>query len=233
MVILKLCLAGAVSLIVLFLLSKLMGNKQISEMNMFDYVIGISIGSIAAEAATELEEFHKPMIAMVVYALLATLISYISMKSIKVRRVCFGKSRILYQDGIIYKRNLKKAHLDLNEVLMRCRTAGYFDLSQLSTILFEPNGKLSFLPRSVYRPATPADMSLVPQPEELQFVVVLDGKLLPRNLRDSGHDEKWLYLELKSGGIKNINDVFLATADSGKLYVYPLCEKKENCDLFE
>lgn len=110
------------SVIFLFILTKLMGNKEMSQLSMFDYIIGITIGSIAAEMATALEsDFMQPLVAMAVYAVVAIIISVLSYKSLKFRRISSGDSLILLDNGEIYRDNLKKAKLDLNEFLMQCR----------------------------------------------------------------------------------------------------------------
>lgn len=112
------------SIITLFILTKIMGNKQMSQLSMFDYIIGITIGSIAAEMATNLEEFEKPLIAMIIYALFALLISIANYKSIAIRRIITGKSLVLFEDGKLYEGNLRKARIDINEFLMECRNNG-------------------------------------------------------------------------------------------------------------
>lgn len=110
------------SVIFLFILTKLMGNKEMSQLSMFDYIIGITIGSIAAEMATALEsDFMQPLVAMAVYAVVAIIISILSYKSLKFRRISSGDCLILLDNGEIYRDNFKKAKLDLNEFLMQCR----------------------------------------------------------------------------------------------------------------
>ena len=128
------------SVIFLFILTKLMGNKEMSQLSMFDYIIGITIGSIAAEMSTALEnDFMQPVVAMAVYAIGSIIISILSYKSIKIRRIISGNSLILFDNNELYRNNLKKAKLDLNEFLMQCRTAGYFSLSDIQTAILEPN----------------------------------------------------------------------------------------------
>lgn len=115
------------SLIFLFILTKLMGNKEMSQLSMFDYIIGITIGSIAAEMSTALEnDFIQPLVAMAVYAAVSIVISIFSYKSLKFRRIISGNSLILLDNGELYRDSLKKAKLDLNEFLMQCRTARLF-----------------------------------------------------------------------------------------------------------
>ena len=137
---LRVAVTSLVSLAALFLLTKLMGNKQVSQMNLFDYIIGITIGSIAAEMATELDTPENSLLAMVVYAVVAVCISLLTNKSLAARRIMTGKPLVLMDGGIIYRENLKKAKMDLGEFLMYCRIGGYFDLSQIQTALLEHNG---------------------------------------------------------------------------------------------
>ena len=132
-------LTSLLSIVVLFLLAKLMGSKQVSQMTMFDYVVGITIGSIAAELATELEAPAKPLTALVAYGVAAVAISVLTNKTLKARSVVTGKPLVLLEDGVIYRENLKKARLDLNEFLTYCRIGGWFDLNQLQTAVLEHN----------------------------------------------------------------------------------------------
>ena len=142
---LSLAVTAVVSYLVLFLLTKLVGNKQISQMTMFDYISGISVGSIAAEMATEPESPMRPLTGMVVYGLLAWGIALWTNRSLAARRAFTGKPLILYDGGTLYREHLKRAKLDLSEFLTLCRAGGWFDLSQLETVVFEHNGNLSFL----------------------------------------------------------------------------------------
>lgn len=222
------------SVTLLFFLTKITGNKQMSQLTMFDYILGITIGSIAAEMATELEDFTKPLVAMVVYAAMSLLISFLSYKSIFLCRFLVGKSLVLFDNGKIYEANLRKAKIDVNEFLTECRNNGYFNISMLQTAILEPNGKISFLPLSAHRPVTPNDLNLSPPQEKLIASVIIDGKILPGNLKYTGNNEKWLENQLKAQGISKIEDVFLATCDSNNsLSVYPKTGEKLTRDPFQ
>ena len=220
-------LTALLSVAVMFLLTKLMGTKQVSQMTMFDYITGITVGSIAAELATELEEPVKPLTAMVVYGLVAVLISIATCKSIKLRSWITGKPLVLLENGVIYRRNLKKAKLDLSEFLTYCRIGGWFDLSQLQTAVLEHNGSVSFLPKEKDRPATPTDLDLSPKQSNLQTPFVMDGQLLRDNIHQAGTEESWVQQSLLRQGYQNEREVFLAVWDGNdKLTVFPMSEKK-------
>lgn len=202
------------SIVAMFILTKLIGYRQMSQMSMFDYVNGITIGSIAAEMATSLEEnFVQPLVAMVVYALAAILLSWCSSKSIKMRKIIEGKPLVLLDKGELYLDSLRKAKIDVNEFLVQCRVNGYFDISKIETAVLEGNGKISFLPKSSDRPATPADLNLSPQQDFMTANVILDGNIMRENLRHTGNDEKWLLNQIKGQGADKISDVLLATCD--------------------
>ena len=202
-----------VSLVVLFLMTKLMGYRQMSQMSLFDYINGITIGSIAAEMATNLEDYHRPLAAMIVYRLAAVCLSLLSGKSIKARRFLNGKPLILLHNDILYEENLKKSKIDLNELLEQCRVSGYFDIAQLQTVILEGNGRLSFLPKSAERPATPKDLALTPEQEDLTAVLILDGHIMEGNLKHAGKEKKWLAAQLHAQGFPDAEHVLLATCD--------------------
>ena len=216
-------LTAQLSIVVLFLLAKLMGTKQVSQMTMFDYVVGITIGSIAAELATELEAPAKPLTALVAYGAAAVAISVLTNKSPKARSVVTGKPLVLLEDGVIYRDNLKKARLDLNEFLTYCRIGGWFDLNQLQSAVLEHNGVVSFLPREKDRPATPADLDLNPRQSQVQIPFVMDGRLMADNIQQAEKEEEWVRRTLLRQGYKNEKNVLLALWDGGeKLTVFPL-----------
>lgn len=223
------------SIAVLFVLTKLLGNKQMSQLNMFDYIIGITIGSIAAEMATALEgDMLYPLIAMVLYAAAALGIDLCAAKSLRLRRLFMGKALILYQDGHLYRENLKKAKLDLSEFLTQCRIAGYFDLREIQLAVLENNGRIAFLPTSEARPATPEDLNRHPQKATPMLNVVLDGKVLRENLSALGFDYGWLAGQLDKQGFAQVDKVFLALCDeTGTLLAYPKTKEKPDQDPFQ
>lgn len=218
---------SAVSITVLFLMTKLIGNRQMSQMSMFDYITGITIGSVAAELATELEEPVKPLTALIIYGLAAFGIALFTSKSIHVRKVVTGKPLVLLDNGIFYRDNLKKSRLDLNEFLTFARMGGFFDLSQVQTAVLEHNGVVSFLPKEPYRPATPSDMDLKPKQSHVQMPFVMDGKLLPKNIAEANKEETWVRRELMRQGYRDESEAFLALWDGEtKLIVFPMEDRK-------
>lgn len=226
---------SGISLAVLFLMSKLMGNKQISQLSAFDYIIGISIGSIAAELAS-LQNLDKPLnnvVAILIYGIAAYLISVVTSKSLSLRKVITGRPLVVMDNGQLYKKNMAKARIDISEFLTMCRQQGYFDISQIKTAIIEHDGNLSILPKSENRPATPADMQLAVAPESVITVVLLDGHILYKNLQLTKHNEEWLLAKLKKYDLMP-EDVFAAFCDdNGNLSAYKMNNDRIEVDWFE
>ena len=214
-----LCLTALGSFGALFVIARLIGHKQISQLDFFDYINGITIGSIAAEMATELEEPWKPLLAMVIYGGASILLSIISTRVPRSRKYLNGSPTILMDHGKLYPENLKKAKLDLSEFMVMCRQQGYFDLTGIQTAVFEYNGKLTILPVSNRRPVTPADLNLTPAQELLFTELIMDGRILHSNLKRMGLDLTWLNEQLKQNRIHNPKDVFLAVCDRNLTFV--------------
>lgn len=219
MPVLTLCLTTVGSFAVLFLSAKLIGHKQIAQLDFFDYITGITIGSIAAEMATELEEPWKPMIAMVIYGGITLALSLISSRFPRSRKYLNGTPTILMDHGKLYYENLKKARLDLSEFLVLCRQQGYFDLTTIQTAIFEYNGKLTILPVTTQRPVTPQDLDLSPDQELIFTELIMDGRILEENLHRMGLDRTWLDKQLKQRHISSAKEVFLAVCDRNLKFV--------------
>ena len=157
-----------ISLTALFLVTKLLGKKQVSQLSLFDYVIGISIGNFAAEMTINMDsQYANGLTAIIVFGLIAYLVSYVTMKSMVLRRFFIGTPTILIQNGKLIEKNLKKVKFDINDLLEECRGSGYFDLTQIEYALLEANGKLSILPKGEYSPVTIKDMKLKATKQEL------------------------------------------------------------------
>ncbi len=209
----KLILTSFLSAAALFLIAKVMGHKQMSQLDFFDYITGITIGSIAAELATELEKPWKPLIAMIVYGVITIVLSLITCKVPSMRKYINGTPTIIMSGGKIYRKNMKKAKMDLSEFMVMCRQEGYFNLNDIATAVFEYNGRLTVLPKATKRPVNPNDINIVPQPETINTEVIMDGRILHENLKRMGLDTNWLNKELKCQGYKNAKEIILGICD--------------------
>lgn len=224
-----------ISLFTLFIVTKLLGKKQVSELSLFDYVIGISIGNFAAEMTINIDSPEVNGIwAVIIFGIIAYLVSWVTMKSIVLRRLFIGVPTVIIQDGKILKNNMKKVHLDVNDLLQECRIKGYFDISQIAYAVMEVNGEMSILPFSEYQPLTPKDMSVKVPREMFLGNVVIDGKVMHKNLRILHKDEEWLLKELKVKGYKDLSKILLCTLDEQqKVTIYEKNEDIEILDILE
>ena len=211
-----------VTIVVLFLLAKVMGKKQISQLNLFDYIVGITIGSVAADISLDLNKsFLDGVICMLVFGLTGALVSYVTLKSIKLRRFFTGTPSIIIENGKIIEEGLKKVKFDINDLMEELRGAGYFNIDEVAYAVMETNGKISFLPKDEEKPVTKKDMDLKIIPSSLVANIIIDGKIMMNNLKAMNKDEKWLSHELKVLGYKDLDEILLATLDSNdKIMVY-------------
>ncbi|MBR5502674.1 MAG: DUF421 domain-containing protein [Oscillospiraceae bacterium] len=204
---------AAVSLLAMFGLSRITGRRQLSQMSYFDYINGITVGSIAAELAVcGGENWALILLAMVIYTAAVVAVSLASNRWVALRRFVEGKPILLLEKGRLYERNLAAARLDIHELLTAARCEGYFDLSQIEAAVWETNGKVSFLPKAQHRPLTPQDMALPVQAASLCTVVIADGQVMADCLRDAGRDARWLQQKLRQQAVQ-AEDVVLATVD--------------------
>ncbi|MCC8073800.1 MAG: DUF421 domain-containing protein [Clostridiales bacterium] len=213
---LKIILLSLFSLAMLFLITKIMGYRQISELSFFDYVEGITIGSIAAEMSTNIDlEWWKGVTAIGVYGIVGVLLSLMTRKSITARKIISGKPIVLIEQGKISEKSLKKAKIDINDLLASARLNGYFNIADIDCAVMENTGKISFQPTALKRQLNPKDFSFAPEREGLCYNVIIDAKIMQSDLKNAKMTEKQLKNQLKSRGV-DLNNVLLATLDINK-----------------
>ena len=219
-----------ISLLTLFIVTKILGKKQVSELSLFDYVIGISIGNFAAEMTINIDSPEINGIwAVIIFGLVAYMVSWLTMKSITLRKLIMGAPTIIIKDGIILKNNMKKVHLDVNELLEECRIKGYFDISEVAFAIMEVNGEISILPKSKYKNITTNDMNINTSKEQLLANVIIDGNIIYKNLEVMNKTKDWLYSQLRVKGYTNISNIILCTLDNNdKLNIYLDTNNKSN-----
>lgn len=220
------------SLIALFFVTKLIGKKQVSQLSLFDYVIGISIGNFAAEMTINLESKEiNGILAVIIFGIVAYIVSKLTMKSIRLRRFLIGVPTMIIQDGKILYNSMRRVKMDINDLLEQCRISGYFDISQIEYAILEASGDLSILPKTNYRPVNPKDMKLKIKNDGMVANVVIDGKIMRKNLKYMDKDVDWLIKQLNIKGYNDLNTILLITLDTNeKLNIY---EKNKNVDNFD
>lgn len=208
--------------IIIFFLTKLLGKKQISQLSLFDYIVGITVGSTVADIALDIEKnFMGGVVSLAIFILIAYGISIATMKSIVFRRFFTGVPTVLVEKGKIIESGLKKCKLDVNELLAEARIQGYFDIDEINYALMEINGAISFLPKEKDKPVTKNDMKIKYDNNELTVNAILDGNYMANNMTTIGKDRKWLDHELKIKGYDSYDKILLATIDSNyKVKVY-------------
>lgn len=202
-------------LVILFFLTKCMGKKQVSQMNIYDYLIGITIGSIAADISLDIKkDIIAGLTSLTIYGLSGILVTYLSLKSIRFRRLFTGVPTILIENGKIIEKNLAKEGIDINDLQEEARQSGYFTLSKINYAILETTGKISFLAYTKEEPATKKDLKVKVKDESLCSNIIIDGILLENNLKNMKKDEKWLKKELTKRGYKDYKNILLFTVDN-------------------
>ena len=203
---------------ILFGLTRLMGKKQVSQLTIFDYVVGITIGSIAKVIAVD-AQFTKGITSLVLFALFPIIISLISLKSRKAQKFLDGIPAILIENGKIVKENLKKTRFTINQLLEECRIKDVFDITEIEFAILETNGKISIQKKSQNQTLTPKDMNLPTAYKGLCLNIIIDGKIIQEHLSISDRDINWILDELKNQNISDIRNVLLAYFDSNNQFI--------------
>ena len=207
-------------LVVLFLLTKWLGKRQLSQLSFFEYINGITIGSIAAEVSTGLEtNFLHGFYSMLIWAAAPFFIGIISLKNKKARNFFEGKATVFIKDGKVLEDNLKKEKYTIDELLQLLRKKQVFNISEIEFAVLEANGELNVLLKKENQPLTPKDIGLLVAPQKATQTVIMDGEILDEPLSECGQNRGWLNIELDKLGV-SLENVFLGQVDSfGKLTV--------------
>lgn len=198
-------------------------------MNLYDYIIGITIGSVVADISLDIEKnFLFGVIALLIFCLSETLISYLTNKSISLRRFINGVPTVLIENNKIIESGLSKSKIDVNDLLSEARVNGYFNIEEIEYAIMETNGKISFLPKEKEKPVSKKDMNLNPKNEGLTTNLIIDETLLENNLKTIKKTKKWLMQQLQIQGFNSFKGILLATFDTNqKLIIYKKNNKTE------
>ncbi|MBT2738892.1 DUF421 domain-containing protein [Neobacillus sp. C211] len=204
----------------LFITTKVLGKKQISELSFFEYVAGITIGSIAGEVVTGLEaNVWHGMLAVLIFFLVTFLVDFVSLKSKAFRDFAEGKGTVVIKDGKVLENNLKKEKYSIDELSALLRQKDIFRIADVEFAVLEPRGNLSTLLKTENRPLTPKDLQMKMAKEKEPQTVIMDGNIIDESLRCSGKGRGWLYTELEKLDV-TLDNVFIGQVDSyGELTV--------------
>ena len=186
------------SFLILLLLTRLLGKQQVSQLTFYEYLNGITFGSIAANMATDdLANAPDHLVGLVTYGILTLLVSWLALKNRKIRKALAGEPVIVIQDGNILEDNLRKMHMDLDELTMLLRAENIFDYKELELAIVEQSGALSVMKKPAYQGVTRQDLHLHAKSKGLAVEVIIDGQIVYENLRAMDLDGKWLVEQLR------------------------------------
>ena len=208
------------AILVLFIFTKILGKRQIAQLSYFEYITGITIGSITAYVSLDLDaNWYLGVVALFVWTSVTYIFEYVTLKSKVARDIIDGKGEVIIKDGKVLEDNLKKAHLTADELLEQLRLKNAFKLSDVEYAVLESNGNLSVLLNKVNLPLTPQDLGIKVAPEQEPQAVIIDGMIMDEPLATIGLNRGWLKTELEKIGV-TVENVFLGQVDSyGQLTV--------------
>ncbi|GAA0593605.1 DUF421 domain-containing protein [Virgibacillus siamensis] len=207
--------------LLLMVMARIMGKKQVSQLTFFDYCVGITIGSIASAMAIDQNiKITNGLVGLIIMGLFPVLLAYGSMKSLKFRRLTDGKASVLIEDGKVLEKNMKKSKMNIDELMLFLREKNVFKLSDVEMAVIETNGQLSVLKKSDQQPLTAKQLGITVNMEQGPAIVIMDGKLMNKSLQSLGYSSEWLKGEIQKQGATDYEDVFLGQIDSsGNVYV--------------
>jgi uncharacterized membrane protein YcaP (DUF421 family) len=217
---LEIVIRSIVTIVVLFALTRLMGKRQLSQMTFFDYIVGITIGSLAGFISTDIEaNAVHGFTSLIIWSLVPVLLGYLALKSKKINDFIEGNATILIKDGKILEDNLKKERYASEELLEQLRLKNVFSVADVEFAVLEQNGEVSVLLKKDKQPLTPSDLQMKPAPIKEPQAVILDGNIMLEPLETAGLSVRWLRTTLDKMGIP-LDNVYMGQVDSyGQLYV--------------
>ena len=222
------------SVLILFIVTKIVGKKQVSQLSLFDYVIGISIGNFIAEMVLNKEvNFMDGIVAMVTFGVISYIVSYLTMKSITLRRFIIGVPTVIVEDGKIIEDGLRKTNIDINDFLEQCRLQGYFNIDDISYAIMEASGDISILPKSKATPVTRSDMKIKNKKEVLTANLIIDGEMLANNIKACNLTINKVRDELRKQGYKSEEEILLAVYANNQIICYEKDVDTQNHSMLE
>lgn len=211
--------------IIVLIVMRLMGKREIGQLQPFELAISIMIADLAtipmADTGIPIGNGIIPILGLLVMHLL---ISLINLKSIKLREIICGKPRILIYRGKIQEEALIKERFTINELQERIRSQNIVNLGDVEYAILETSGQITVIEKPNKRQATPEDFGIMPEYEGIPYDLIVDGKIMKKNLKAIGKTYNWLKEEINKFGF-NPEDALVATID-GKNQIF--CQKKEN-----
>ncbi len=206
----------------LFIFARLLGKQEISQLSFFDYVLGITIGSIAASLSVDLSSRAWPRwVGLFTWTVTVFILQILTLKSKKVNDCLVGEPTVLIKNGLIMEDSMKKLRYTIADLLKQLRSKDVFDISQVDLAILETNGQLSVLLKREYQYLTPGDLEISTSASGLNTEIIYAGVVVDSNLTAVGLDRLWLNTQLKLQGITQPSEVFMASYNpaSSQLYI--------------
>ena len=213
-----------------FIMARLLGRKLISQMTFFDFLVGISLGTLTASLALGTRyTIAGAMTGLVTFSLLTITMGFLSIKSFKARKLFESEPVVVVSNGRIVDQNMKKIRYDLDSLMMHLRHKNVFNVGDVEFAILETDGKISVELKSQKQPVTPSDLNIPTQYKGLMKELIVDGNVMEENLTKINLSKEWLEDKLKNKGINSPNVVFFAGLDTtGNLYVSQKFEREED-----
>lgn len=214
-------LKALIAFVVILILARWLNKEQLSQLTFYDWIVGITIGSMAANLTTEPEgRILEHVVILVVFSAAAYLTGMMTVKSRPLRKLIEGEPTVVIHNGRILEHNMAKLHYNVDNLLNQLREKNVFNIEDVEFALLEGNGGLSVLLKSQKRPLTPSDLGIPTSYEGLSSEIIVDGQVIYQNLKQNNLDEQWLISELRKRGYNSPRDIVLATLSSdGELYI--------------
>ncbi|WP_446898349.1 DUF421 domain-containing protein [Clostridium sp. LBM24168] len=207
--------------IVVIISMRLMGKKQIGEMEPFELVIAIMISELASVPMQDTRiSILRGIIPIITLLFLQTCFALMQLKSEKMRLILSGRPSILINNGKLDFKELKKEKFNLNDLLEELRLQGYYNLSDIEYAILETSGKISVIPKTNLSPATKEDMKITSTQDTMPLILILDGKVNSKNLNTINKNNSWLKNTLKKNNVHSMEEVLIAMIDSKGKFFY-------------
>lgn len=209
--------------IIVLIVMRMMGKREIGQLQPFELAISIMIADLASVPMTELGiPLSNGIIPILGMLFMHMIISFINIKSVNMRKIICGKPAILIYRGKIEEKTLRKERFTVNELQERLRGNNVYNILDVEYAILETNGEVTVIQKPEKRNVIPEDLGITPEYEGIPYDLIVDGKIMYKNLKKIGKDYKWLEKQIKNFAAKP-QEILLATID-GKNQIF--CQKK-------
>ena len=204
---------------------RIMGKRQLGEMEISEFIVAALIADLAA---TPLQDIGIPLlnglVPIIIMFCFEIIIAGLNMRSIKLRKLTYGRPEIIIRNGRIIREAMQKNRFTLDELMQELRAQGLTDTTQVEYAVLETNGQLSIILKSGDQPATASQMGVVGDDVSYAHIIINEGRILDNNLKLLGRDRRWLSNELKRQNFRSADEVYILTlSESGRVF----CQAKE------